>query len=115
MYYNESRSEHYIPRTIFLDLEANATDSVKAGPFGKLFRPDHFIFSQSSAGNNYAKGYYTEGAELIDTSFDIIRNFVSEYQYFQDATAEDEFEFGEYDTDTENMPSAEIDSLAFDF
>ncbi|KAI3573690.1 hypothetical protein IWW34DRAFT_754327 [Fusarium oxysporum f. sp. albedinis] len=31
------------------------------GPFGQLFRPDNFVFGQSSAGNNWAKGHYTEG------------------------------------------------------
>jgi tubulin beta len=48
-------------------------DSVRAGPFGQLFRPDNFIFGQSGAGNNWAKGHYTEGAELIDSVLDIVR------------------------------------------
>merc|ERR1711957_729584 len=42
-------------------------DSVRAGPFGQLFRPDNFVFGQTGAGNNWAKGHYTEGAELIDS------------------------------------------------
>ena len=36
-------------------------DAVRMGPFGKLFRPDNFVYGQSGAGNNYAKGHYTEG------------------------------------------------------
>ena len=28
---------------------------------GKIFRPDNFVFGQSGAGNNWAKGHYTEG------------------------------------------------------
>lgn len=35
-------------------------DAVRAGPFGQLFRPDNFVFGQSGAGNNWAKGHYTE-------------------------------------------------------
>ena len=31
-------------------------DAVRAGPFGQLFRPDNFVFGQSGAGNNWAKG-----------------------------------------------------------
>lgn len=32
------------------------------------------IFSgQSGAGNNWAKGHYTEGAELVDSVLDVIR------------------------------------------
>lgn len=35
-------------------------DSVRSGPYGQIFRPDNFIFGQSGAGNNWAKGHYTE-------------------------------------------------------
>ena len=31
-------------------------DSVRAGPFGQLFRPDNFVFGQTGAGNNWATG-----------------------------------------------------------
>lgn len=34
---------------------------------------DSFVFSLISLGNNWAKGHYTEGAELIDSVFDVIR------------------------------------------
>lgn len=39
----------------------------------QIFRPDNFIFGQSGAGNNWAKGHYTEGAELCDSILDVIR------------------------------------------
>merc|ERR1712118_42676 len=42
-------------------------------PFGQLFRPDNFVFGQTGAGNNWAKGHYTEGAELIDSVLDVVR------------------------------------------
>jgi len=48
-------------------------DSVRAGQFGNIFRPDNFVFGQSGAGNNWAKGHYTEGAELIDSVLDVVR------------------------------------------
>jgi len=31
------------------------------------------VFGQSGAGNNWAKGYYTEGAELVDSILDVLR------------------------------------------
>ncbi|KAL6569803.1 hypothetical protein OROMI_014317 [Orobanche minor] len=34
---------------------------------------------QSITGNNYAKGHYTEGAELIDSFFDVTRKEVENY------------------------------------
>jgi tubulin beta len=50
-----------------LDLEPGTMESIKASKLGKLFRPNNFVFGQSGAGNNWAKGYYTVGAELIDS------------------------------------------------
>ena len=49
-----------------MDLEPGTMDSVRAGPYGQIFRPDNFVFGQTGAGNNWAKGHYTEGAELIE-------------------------------------------------
>lgn len=48
-------------------------DVIRASPFGQMFRPDNFVFGQSSAGNNWAKGHYTEGAELVDSVMDVVR------------------------------------------
>ena len=51
----------YVPWAILVDLEPGTMDSVRAGPFGQLSRPDNFVFGQSNAGNNWDKGHYTEG------------------------------------------------------
>ena len=51
----------YVPRAVLVDLEPGTMDSVRSGPFGQIFRPDNFVFGQSGAGNNWAKGHYTEG------------------------------------------------------
>ncbi|KAL5729752.1 Tubulin beta-1 chain [Ranunculus cassubicifolius] len=55
-----------------MDLEPGTMDCVKTGPYGQIFRPDNFVFFQSGAGNNWAKGHYTEGAELIDSALDVL-------------------------------------------
>ncbi|ELK15047.1 Tubulin beta-5 chain [Pteropus alecto] len=72
VYYNESSSQKYVPRAALVDLEPGTMDSVRSGPFGQLFRPDNFIFGQTGAGNNWAKGHYTEGAELVDSVLDVV-------------------------------------------
>lgn len=73
VYFNEAQGGKYVPRAILVDLEPGTMDAVKSGPFGELFRPDNFVFGQSGAGNNWAKGHYTEGAELIDSVLDVVR------------------------------------------
>jgi len=73
VYFNEATGGRYVPRCILMDLEPGTMDSVRAGSFGQIFRPDNFVFGQSGAGNNWAKGHYTEGAELIDSVLDVVR------------------------------------------
>uniref|UniRef100_A0A9J8BRS2 Tubulin beta chain n=1 Tax=Cyprinus carpio carpio TaxID=630221 RepID=A0A9J8BRS2_CYPCA len=73
VYYNEASGGKYVPRAVLVDLEPGTMDSVRSGPFGQVFRPDNFVFGQSGAGNNWAKGHYTEGAELVDSVLDVVR------------------------------------------
>ena len=47
VYYNEATGGRYVPRAILMDLEPGTMDSVRAGPFGQLFRPDNFVFGQT--------------------------------------------------------------------
>lgn len=63
----------YVPRAVLVDLEPGTMDSLRSGPLGTLFRPDNFVFGQSGAGNNWAKGHYTEGAELVDSVLEVVR------------------------------------------
>ncbi|XP_061824547.1 tubulin beta-4B chain-like isoform X2 [Nerophis lumbriciformis] len=78
VYYNEATGGKYVPRAILVDLEPGTMDSVRSGPFGQIFRPDNFVFGQSGAGNNWAKGHYTEGAEVVDSVLDVVRKEVDE-------------------------------------
>ena len=79
VYYNEGQGDRlsdsgkYVPRAVLIDLEPGTMDSVRSSPYGTIFRPDNFVFGQSGAGNNWAKGHYTEGAELVDNVLDIVR------------------------------------------
>ena len=74
VYYNESSNDSYVPRAVLTDLEPGTMDSVRSSPFGKIFRPDNFVYGQSGAGNNWAKGHYTEGNNLY-----YVKNF---YEYY---------------------------------
>jgi len=73
VYYQEAGTMRFVPRACLVDLEPGIMDVIKASPMGALFKPDNMCFGASGAGNNWAKGHYTEGAELIDEAVDIIR------------------------------------------
>ncbi|PPQ74603.1 hypothetical protein CVT24_004192 [Panaeolus cyanescens] len=66
-------SVRYVPRSVQVDLEAGVCNKLRGGVLGTLFRPDTYVTAESGAGNNWAKGYYTEGAELVDSILDIVR------------------------------------------
>lgn len=72
VYYNEASCK-YVPRAVLVDLEASTLDSIRSGPFGCLFRPDNVVCGVSGAGNNWAKGYFTEGADILDSVLDVVR------------------------------------------
>lgn len=80
-----------MPRAILVDLEPGTMDSVRSGPFGQIFRPDNFVFGQSGAGNNWAKGHYTEGAELVDSVLDVVRKEAESCDCIQVRTADSSF------------------------
>lgn len=73
VYFNEGMGSRYVPRAVLTDLEPGTMDSIRSSSFGTLFRPDNFVNGQSGAGNNWAKGHYTEGAELVDSIMDVVR------------------------------------------
>jgi len=73
VFYNEANGGRYVPRAVCVDLEPGVIDTIRSGPYGAIYRPDNFVFGQSGAGNSWAKGHYTEGAELVDDVLDVVR------------------------------------------
>ena len=61
-------------------------DAVRAGPFGGAFRPDNFVFGQSGAGNNWAKGHYTEGEKKLKRLLSMRRNQEEMVQVLEETT-----------------------------
>lgn len=73
VYYNEASCQKYVPRAVLVDLEPGTLDTIRGGPFGSIFRPDNMVYASSGAGNNWAKGFYTEGADLLESILDVVR------------------------------------------
>ncbi|XP_044519800.1 tubulin beta-1 chain isoform X8 [Gracilinanus agilis] len=78
VYFNEAYAKKYVPRAVLVDLEPGTMDSIRSSKLGTLFQPDSFVHGNSGAGNNWAKGHYTEGAELIENVMDVVRNEIDE-------------------------------------
>merc|ERR1712110_256564 len=83
VFFKETSGGTYTPQAINFDLEPGVIDVIKGGSHGKLFNPQGFVHGQSGAGNNWAKGHYTEGAELIDDVMDATRKLAEDCDQLQ--------------------------------
>jgi len=70
---SEPQTCKWVPRAVLVDLEPGTMDVIKAQPLGPAFKPDNLCFGNNGAGNNWAKGHYTEGAELVESVLDRVR------------------------------------------
>merc|ERR1712156_918228 len=74
----EKVNAKWIPRAVLVDLEPGTMDVIKASAIGPVFKPDNMVFGNNGAGNNWAKGHYTEGAELVESVLDRIRQEIEQ-------------------------------------
>lgn len=84
-FFSESRSTKHVPRAVFIDLEPTVIDEVRIGKYKDLYHPEHLITGKEDAANNYARGHYTVGKEIVESTLDRIRKLVencSEVQGF---------------------------------
>jgi len=76
VYFSEASSKRYVPRAVMMDLEPGVVEMIQSSKYGSLFKPDNIVKGMNGAGNNWAKGHYTEGAEIIDQALDVARKEV---------------------------------------
>ncbi|KAH0499200.1 hypothetical protein TgHK011_006406 [Trichoderma gracile] len=72
-FFTETSSGKHVPRAIFVDLDPSPIDEIRTGDYRQLFHPELLISGKEDAANNYARGHYTVGKEMIDTVMDKIR------------------------------------------
>lgn len=77
-FFNETGSGKYVPRAMLIDLEPTVIDEIKHGEYKQLFHPEQMINGKEDAANNYARGHYTIGKELIDNVLDRIRKITEQ-------------------------------------
>lgn len=88
-----SGTGQYVPRAVFIDLEPTVIgkyewliffgiilflDEIRRGPYSKLFHPEQLISGKEDAANNYARGHYTIGKEIVDTVLEKLRKIADQ-------------------------------------
>jgi tubulin alpha len=72
-FFSETGAGKHVPRSVFLDLEPTVIDEVRTGTYRQLFHPEQLISGKEDAANNFARGHYTIGKEIVDLALDRIR------------------------------------------
>jgi tubulin alpha len=72
-FFSETPSGKHVPRALFVDLEPTVCDEVRTGQYKSLYHPEQIITGKEDAANNYARGHYTIGKEMVDNVMDRVR------------------------------------------
>uniref|UniRef100_A0A8C4NNH6 Tripartite motif containing 63b n=1 Tax=Dicentrarchus labrax TaxID=13489 RepID=A0A8C4NNH6_DICLA len=80
-FFSETGAGKHVPRAVFVDLEPTVIDEVRTGTYRQLFHPEQLITGKEDAANNYARGHYTIGKEIIDLVLDRIRKLTNLVPY----------------------------------
>ncbi|CAI2368755.1 unnamed protein product [Moneuplotes crassus] len=72
-FFSETDARKHVPRSVFLDLEPTVIDEIRAGTYRQLFHPEQLISGKEDAANNFARGHYTIGKDIVDLCLDCIR------------------------------------------
>lgn len=73
VFFNETGRGKFVPRSVMVDLEPSVIDTVRTGEYKNLYHPAQLINGKEDAANNFARGRYTVGKDLIDSAVDRIR------------------------------------------
>ncbi|KAL3206630.1 hypothetical protein MRX96_010689 [Rhipicephalus microplus] len=79
----ETGAGKHVPRAVYVDLEPTVVDEVRTGIYRQLFHPEQQITGKEDAANNYARGHYTIGKEIVDLVLDRIINVADQCTLLQ--------------------------------
>jgi len=82
-FYEETGTGQYVPRNITVDLEPTVVDDVRTGTMSQMFHPEFLLNGKEDAANNFARGHYTVGKEILDQVNDRLRKLVDNSQNVQ--------------------------------
>jgi tubulin alpha len=72
-FFSETGNGKRVPRCVFLDLEPGVIDEVRNSKYKQLYHPEQLISGKEDAANNYSRGHYTVGKEIVEVVLEKIR------------------------------------------
>jgi len=77
-FFSETEAGKHVPRALYADLEESVVDEIRMGAFRQMYHPEQLITGKEDAANNFARGHYTVGKELVDVILDKIRKMADQ-------------------------------------
>jgi len=82
-FFEETSAGQFVPRNIYVDLEPTVIDDVRRGKMASMFHPEYLVNAKEDAANNFARGHYTVGKEMMDIVSDRLRKLVDNSENVQ--------------------------------
>jgi len=82
-FFEQTSAGQFVPRQITVDLEPTVVDDVRTGPRAQMYHPEFLLNGKEDAANNFARGHYTVGKEILDQVNDRLRKLVDNSQNVQ--------------------------------
>merc|ERR1719305_2127837 len=82
-FFEETGTGQFVPRNITVDLEPSVVDDVRSGTYAQMFHPEFLLNGKEDAANNFARGHYTVGKEILDQVNDRLRKLVDNSENVQ--------------------------------
>ncbi|KAI8428435.1 hypothetical protein MSG28_007248 [Choristoneura fumiferana] len=72
-FFSEADRGKMVPRVVMVDLEPTVIDEVRTGDYRQLYHPEQLITGKEDAANNYARGHYSTGREVLGPVMERVR------------------------------------------
>ncbi|KAF8359879.1 tbg-1 [Pristionchus pacificus] len=73
VFFNQADDDHYVPRSILVDLEPRVINGILSSEYSRLFSKENVFLSETGggAGNNWASGFM-QGNEVFESIIDMV-------------------------------------------
>jgi tubulin alpha len=83
VFFSDNGRGKLVPRALMIDLEPSVIDSIRTGEYKNLYHPACLINGKEDAANNFARGHYTVGKDLVDVAVNQLRRIADNCKSLQ--------------------------------
>ncbi|CAK1603773.1 unnamed protein product [Parnassius mnemosyne] len=77
-FFSEADRGKMVPRVVMVDLEPTVIDEIRNGEYRQLYHPEQLITGKEDAANNYARGHYSTGRDILEPVMERLRKLADQ-------------------------------------